>query len=224
MKVIAKLFGTLIKAVLALLILALLTPALYFAWRANQPMDMPEFKGLTFVQYEDWRKMIYEKNEDEFALAHPNRIVKQGVCFKADLTIQAVGVTLVSGSLFGSLLLPKNRERPVSMIDHLGLAAVAWNMIEGTLAVMPVGRNNLLPPDWPWCNMKSASRVWKRWRVNWELSAWFVSYNSLKRDMATTPKTAINGWTIKTWTPSSSGFRKSGKPTKEPNSQNDASR
>lgn len=146
MKVIAKLFGTLIKAVLALLILALLTPILYFAWRANQPMDMPEFKGLTLVQYEDWRKMIYEKNEDEFALAHPDRIVKQGVCFKADLTIQAVGVTLVSGSLFGSLLLPKNRERTVSMIDRLGLATVAWNMIEGTLAVMPVGRNNLLPP------------------------------------------------------------------------------
>ena len=157
MKVIAKLFGTLIKAVLALLMLALLVPILYFAWRANQPMDMPEFKGLTLVQYEDWRKMIYEKNEEEFALAHPDRTVKQGVCFKADLTIQAVGVTLVSGSLFGSLLLPKNRERTVSMIDRLGLATVAWNMIEGTLAVMPVGRNNLLPPDWPWCNMKSAS-------------------------------------------------------------------
>ena len=157
MKVITKLIGTLIKAVLALLILVLLAPILYFAWRANQPMDMPEFKGLTLVQYEDWRKMIYEKNEDEFALAHPDHLVKQGVCFKADLAIQAVGVTVVSGSLFGSLLLPTKRERTVSMIDRLGLATAAWNMIEGTLAGMPVGRNNLIPPEWPWCNMKSAS-------------------------------------------------------------------
>ena len=55
MIVITKLFGTLIKTVLVLLMLALLAPILYFAWRANQPMDMPEFKGLTLVQYEDWR-------------------------------------------------------------------------------------------------------------------------------------------------------------------------
>ena len=71
MKVITKLIGTLIKAVLALLILALLAPILYFAWRANQPMDMPEFKGLTFVQYEDWRKMALNDIEAQYIQNHP---------------------------------------------------------------------------------------------------------------------------------------------------------
>ena len=71
MKVIAQLFGTLIKAVLALLILALLTPVLYFAWRANQPMDMPEFKGLAYVQYMDWRKMALDDIEAQYLQSHP---------------------------------------------------------------------------------------------------------------------------------------------------------
>jgi len=71
MIVITKLIGTLIKAVLALLMLALLAPILYFAWRANQPMDMPEFKGLTFVQYEDWRKMALNDIEAQYIQNHP---------------------------------------------------------------------------------------------------------------------------------------------------------
>jgi hypothetical protein len=53
MNAITKLFATLIKTVLVLLIFALLTPILFFAWRMNQPMDMPEFKELTCVQYRD---------------------------------------------------------------------------------------------------------------------------------------------------------------------------
>jgi len=147
MIVITKLIGTLIKAVLALLILALLAPILYFAWRANQPMDMPEFKGLTLVQYEDWRKMIYEKNEDEFALGHPDRIVKQGVCFKADLTLQAIDVILMSGLTFGALLIPANREE----LDRSGgLASFAWNVIER----IQVNINNLpTSRKRPWCNI-----------------------------------------------------------------------
>jgi hypothetical protein len=47
MKAIAKLFATLIKTALILLMLAHLVPILYFAWRMTQPMDIPEFKGLT---------------------------------------------------------------------------------------------------------------------------------------------------------------------------------
>ena len=57
MKFIIKLFGTLIKAALALLIVALFTPTLYFAWCMGQPMDMTQFNGLTYYQYMDWRKM-----------------------------------------------------------------------------------------------------------------------------------------------------------------------
>ena len=71
MKVITKLFGTLIKTVLVLLMLALLAPILYFARRANQPMDMPEFKGLTYAQYMDWRTMVIKDIEAQYIQNHP---------------------------------------------------------------------------------------------------------------------------------------------------------
>lgn len=158
MKVITKLIGTLIKAMLALLILALLAPILYFAWRANQPMDMPEFKGLTLVQYEDWRKMIYEKNEDEFALAHPDRIVKQGVCFKADLTVQAsmvaLDLILWIGIIPLAILDTDAHEQIISDINSYGgPVGAVWAGVEGML-VITAGIENR---SQPWCNMKSAS-------------------------------------------------------------------
>jgi hypothetical protein len=88
MKAIAKLFVTLIKTALILLMLALLTPILFFAWRANQPMDMPEFKGLTYIQYMDWSKMAFEDLAVKYDQIYPDGLplnsghkVKHGMCF-----------------------------------------------------------------------------------------------------------------------------------------------
>ena len=151
MKVIAKLFGTLIKAVLALLILAVLAPILYFAWRANQPMDMPEFKGLTYVQYMDWRKMAYEKDEEKYALAHPNYEVKRGGCLGADLTLQAIGVVLINSEVVKYYIIPEKSQLPRGFeIRSLSdLAMFAWGALEGTL-VTSSGENAYLA-GLPWC-------------------------------------------------------------------------
>src|SRR3989304_2107652 len=70
---------------------------------------------------------------------------------------------------------------------------------------------------------KSASLAWKRWRVNLGLLGWCASHSNSKQDTATIPKTVTNGWTIRIWIPSSSGFAKNGRLIKRKNRQNGAS-
>lgn len=48
------------------LLVAVLTPIVYFAWRAGQPMEMPEFKGLTYYEYLAWQQMAYEELEKKY--------------------------------------------------------------------------------------------------------------------------------------------------------------
>jgi hypothetical protein len=57
MKTIRQGIALLFKTILLALLVAVLTPILYFAWRAAQPMELPEFKGLTYYQFTEWRVM-----------------------------------------------------------------------------------------------------------------------------------------------------------------------
>ena len=72
MKTIRKVFTLLFKTTLLALLIAVLTPILYFAWRAGQPMELPEFKGLTYYQFTKWRKMKYEESIARYEASHPN--------------------------------------------------------------------------------------------------------------------------------------------------------
>lgn len=108
MKIITKLFGTLIKTVLALLMLALLAPILFFAYRMNRPMDMSEFKGLTYVQYMDWRKINLEDLATNYDQMYPNGMptnggnkVKHGICFGTN----AIGDILLKFPMAGVYVL-----------------------------------------------------------------------------------------------------------------------
>ena len=44
------------KIILIMLLVTIVVPVGYLAWRADQPMDLPQFKGYTYYQYLDWRK------------------------------------------------------------------------------------------------------------------------------------------------------------------------
>ena len=57
MKTIRKGFALLFKITLLALLVAMLTPILYFAWQMGKPMSQPEFKGLTYYQFAEWRKI-----------------------------------------------------------------------------------------------------------------------------------------------------------------------
>jgi len=80
MKTIRKGFALLFKTTLLALLAAVLTPILYFAWRAAQPMELPEFKGLTYYQFLEWRSIAHNDLEVKYKVSHPQVNVKMGVC------------------------------------------------------------------------------------------------------------------------------------------------
>ena len=51
MKTIRKGLSLLFKTTLLALLIAALTPILYFTWRMGKPLPQPEFKGLSYYQY-----------------------------------------------------------------------------------------------------------------------------------------------------------------------------
>jgi len=59
---IGKIIKFLIKAVLWVVFIALIVPVGYFAVRMGQPMDLPEYKGLTYYQYLEWERLEQEKH------------------------------------------------------------------------------------------------------------------------------------------------------------------
>ena len=72
MKTIRKGFALLFKTTLLALLVAVLTPTLYFAWQMGKPLPQPEFKGLTYYQFFEWRKMATEDAIAKYMVSHPN--------------------------------------------------------------------------------------------------------------------------------------------------------
>jgi len=72
MKTIRKGFALLFKITLLALLIALLTPILYFAWLARQPLPQPEFNGLSYYQFTEWRKIKHEEGIAKYEASHPN--------------------------------------------------------------------------------------------------------------------------------------------------------
>jgi hypothetical protein len=72
MKTIRKGFALLFKTTLLALLIAVLIPTLYFAWRMGKPLPQPEFKGLSYYQYFEWRKMATEDAIAKYIVSHPN--------------------------------------------------------------------------------------------------------------------------------------------------------
>jgi hypothetical protein len=71
MKTIRKGIALLIKITMPALLGAVLIPALYFAWQMGKPFSQPEFKGLTYYQYMEWRRMAAEDAIAGYMEAHP---------------------------------------------------------------------------------------------------------------------------------------------------------
>jgi hypothetical protein len=83
-----KVFG---KIILILMLATIIVPIGYLAWRAGQPMELPQFNGLTYYQYMSWRKAALHQIAVEYQAAHPN--AKMGGCL--DMCFQdEAGITL----------------------------------------------------------------------------------------------------------------------------------
>ena len=93
MKAIGKLFKILTKTVLWAIFLALIIPVGYFAVRMGQPMDLPEYKGLTYYQYVEWEKFEQQKSAAEYEATHEIHPNAEGT----DITTRCVAIDLAFG-------------------------------------------------------------------------------------------------------------------------------
>jgi len=89
------------KAASIALILALLAPLVYFVWRANQPMEMPQFGGLTYYQLLNKRRQAYAELARQYQASHSGKEVNFGACFFPEVVIQVVGA--IPGAAFYTL-------------------------------------------------------------------------------------------------------------------------
>ena len=87
MKTILAGFALLFKTTLLALFFATLAPIVYFAWRAAQPMELPEFKGLTYYQFLEWRSIAQNELEVKYQASHPQAEVMVGVCDESNRVV-----------------------------------------------------------------------------------------------------------------------------------------
>lgn len=129
-----KTFAILFKILALVVLFAIVTPIVYFAWRMGQPMDLLEFNGLTYYQVREWKKMASEDLIAQYETSHPGKEYKGwgsrlGTCIGGDIPI----------TLFVSV-------RAVILAwqsDELRLQAVDHGMPD-----KPVTLWNLLPSLW----------------------------------------------------------------------------
>ena len=83
MKVLLDIVG---KILLIIVLATIVVPVGYLAWRAGQPMELPQFKGLTYYQYLKWREASYHKLAVAYQAAYPNAKMGEGwdTCFDVD--------------------------------------------------------------------------------------------------------------------------------------------
>jgi hypothetical protein len=82
--------GLMFKILGLIVIVAILAPFGYFAWRAGQPMTMPEYDGRTYYELLAERRQAYSELAQEYQASHPNVEVKDGMCFQNEVIMATV--------------------------------------------------------------------------------------------------------------------------------------
>ena len=81
------------KGTFLLIAIVILTPPAYFAWRAGQPMELPEFGGKTFYQILAERQQAYAAHEEHWQQTHHGQypLHSKNMCFITE-TVFVLGV------------------------------------------------------------------------------------------------------------------------------------
>jgi hypothetical protein len=85
-----KVFATIFKTISLLLIAVLLTPLAFFAWRAGQPLDRPDFRGLSYIELMTDRQAAYDQLAASYQASHPDVDVKDGMCFSVEAFVEVI--------------------------------------------------------------------------------------------------------------------------------------
>jgi hypothetical protein len=128
MKLIGLLLKTVFKIIMFGLIAILMTPLIYFAWRASQPMELPQFDGRTYFEWLEIRHAAYDDLAQAYRMSHPRQDVKDGICFLSEAGIQLVAAFPYAGFYALAGLYP-SLQRFVDLRDRrdgLSPPAISW--------------------------------------------------------------------------------------------------
>ena len=67
-----KLFAAFFKTATTVIMIAVIAPVAYFGYRLTQPMDLPQFKGLSYVQFAEWRTNFLTSQAMKYQQEHPH--------------------------------------------------------------------------------------------------------------------------------------------------------
>jgi hypothetical protein len=132
MKYLTQFIHLLIRVVFRMILLGsmliMLTPFAYFTWRANQPMELPQFDGQTYFDWLQERHAAYTDLAQQYRQSHPNKEVKQEICFYSELGVQLVAAFPNSGFYALAGLYPSLQSftNPRDLRDGLVPAQVTW--------------------------------------------------------------------------------------------------
>src|SRR5664280_1072423 len=97
------------KVLGVIVIVALLAPIGYFAWRAGQPMSMQEYGGRTYYGLLSERRQAYDALAHSYQANHPSVDVKNGMCFQAELAVSIANTLPWAGVCAASEFIPALR-------------------------------------------------------------------------------------------------------------------
>ena len=129
------LIGGLVKTTLILLVLLLVLPFMYFAWRAGQPMSMPEYGGRTYYELLVERQQAYTDLGETYQKSHPNVEVKNGACFFTEILVELMEIPMSARYALSSVY-PSMQQSidPQDVRNGYILKSVTWR--------------NILPSSW----------------------------------------------------------------------------
>jgi hypothetical protein len=132
-----KVLGTII---LILLLVTIVVPVGYLAWRTGQPMELPQFKGYTYYQYLNWRKDALHKMAVEYQASHPNAKMGGGLdmCYNVEvtdsilLTLPMTGFYTLAGAFpkLEKYVTPKDRQDIPQNVTFLTFLPDWWKTYE----------------------------------------------------------------------------------------------
>jgi hypothetical protein len=149
MNTIKKLIAGLFKAVLLILIILILTPVLYFAWRATQPMDLPQLKGMSYDQFIEMHKICEDYLLNRYQIQHVETPLssQQVTQYRITDSMPRAELFLLSGYATLGYLFDLDPEQPWVSGLHLD------------------NLQNNLRQNWPW--LTPGSVTWLNFLPSW---------------------------------------------------------
>lgn len=152
-------FKALFQVITIFALLTVITPVAYFAWRMDQPLPQPEFKGLTYYQFVKWRKIAYEDRAIEYQKSHPSKKVDTGMCHR---NVQFLTVTLLPLQSFGYTVAALNGAKPRASyplpedVTLINFVPKWWDTFEHLFWYNTIKLNGLRNDLVEYCRVKSA--------------------------------------------------------------------